>query len=209
MKLRKNQVPFFRGVLPEQTSIPPISWDTHGTLAGNKAQNTITSHNNESVINQKVMCYESLSKVVVYAFPKTHNLKVVGSNPTPATKEIKASRAFPKIKKITGYTPGVPENECNFRWGKPFLILILTTALSGAFVALFLFLMQTPPLALFLMDARAREAYDYGMRHIVAKEQWEALPQAEKDALLGEPLPAPAAKQHFAVKKGSKKKPSR
>jgi len=34
------------------------------------------------------MCYELLSKVVIYAFPKTHNLKVVGSNPTPATSKI-------------------------------------------------------------------------------------------------------------------------
>jgi len=31
------------------------------------------------------MCCELPSKVVIYAFPKTHNLKVVGSNPTPAT----------------------------------------------------------------------------------------------------------------------------
>ena len=34
------------------------------------------------------MCYELRSKVVGYAFPKAHNLKVVGSNPTPATNEI-------------------------------------------------------------------------------------------------------------------------
>jgi len=101
------------------------------------------------------------------------------------------------------------QRKYNFRWDKPFLILILTTALSGAFVALFLFLMQTSPLALFLMDAKAREAYDYGMRHLKAKEQWEALPQAEKDAFLGEPSPAPAAKPHSAVKKGLQKKPSR
>ena len=98
------------------------------------------------------------------------------------------------------------QRKYNFRWDKPFLILILTTALSGTFVALFLFLMQTSPLALFLMDAKAREAYDYGMSHIVAKEQWDALPQAEKDTFLGKvSSPAPAAKH----KKGSKKKPSR
>lgn len=102
------------------------------------------------------------------------------------------------------------QRKYSFRWGKPFLILILTTALSGTFVALFLFLMQTSPLALFLMDDKGREAYDYGMHHIVAKEQWDALPQAEKDALLGKvSSPAPAAKQQSAVKKGSKKKPSR
>lgn len=102
------------------------------------------------------------------------------------------------------------QRKYNFRWDKPFLILILTTALSGTFVALFLFLMQTSPLALFLMDAKAREAYDYGLRHIIAMEKWEALPQAEKDALLGKvSSPAPAAKQQSAVKKGSKKKSSR
>ena len=40
------------------------------------------------------MCYELLSKVVVYAFPKTHNLKVAGSNPAPATNQINVLDKF-------------------------------------------------------------------------------------------------------------------
>jgi len=84
-----------------------MSWDTHGTLAGNKAQNAATSHKKESSINQKVMCCELLSKVVVYAFPKTHNLKVVGSNPTPATKKINKLYTLVRMLNFFGYTPGI------------------------------------------------------------------------------------------------------
>jgi hypothetical protein len=66
-----------------------MRWDTHGKLEGNKAQNATTAHKKLIVVNQKVMRYESLSKVVVYEFPKTHSLKVAGSNPAPATNHLR------------------------------------------------------------------------------------------------------------------------
>ena len=75
------------------------------------------------------------------------------------------------------------QKQYSFRWSRPFLILILSTSLTGAFLGLML-LFKTSPLA-FLMDSRFREAYEYGMKHIEAKEKWDALPQAEKDAFLG------------------------
>ena len=50
------------------------------------------------------MCYELLSKVVVYAFPKTHNLKVAGSNPAPATKKINMLGGFRRGLVLAGYT---------------------------------------------------------------------------------------------------------
>jgi hypothetical protein len=57
------------------------------------------------------MCCGLLSKVVVYAFPKTHNLKVVGSNPTPATNQINKLDVFlerPYFDWVyLGYTLGV------------------------------------------------------------------------------------------------------
>jgi len=86
--------------------------DTNGTLMDNKAQNTATAHKKERVINQKVMCYEFLSIVMIYAFPKTHNLKVVGSNPTPATNQInKLEGTLEKFKKILG------PHWCRKMWG--------------------------------------------------------------------------------------------
>ncbi len=38
---------------------------------------------------------------------QAHNLKVVGSNPTPATKEINVFRTFLEIRKIAGYTSSI------------------------------------------------------------------------------------------------------
>jgi len=69
-----------------------------------------------------------------------------------------------------------------FRWSKPFLILMISTALTGAFVGLALFLMQTSPLAVFLMDQKVREAYNYGVYWMGLKEKQKAK-EEEKKAL--------------------------
>jgi hypothetical protein len=44
---------------------------------------------------------------MIYAFPKTHNLKVVGSNPTPATNQINELGKISEVPKMSGYTPGI------------------------------------------------------------------------------------------------------
>jgi hypothetical protein len=49
-----------------------------------------------------------------------------------------------------------------FRWGKPFALLIISTALTGAFMGLMLYLMQVGPLAVFLMNEEIRRTYDKG-----------------------------------------------
>ncbi len=72
------------------------------------------------------------------------------------------------------------QQKYTFRWDKPFLILLITTALTGAFVGLSLLLMQTTPLALFLMDQKAREAYNYGVYWLGLKEKHKAKENEKK-----------------------------
>jgi len=57
-----------------------------------------------------------------------------------------------------------------FKWGKPFLILIISTALTGAFMGTGLFLMQTSPIAVFLMNEKTRKIYNSGYAHIYLQE---------------------------------------
>ncbi len=54
------------------------------------------------------------------------------------------------------------QEKYNFRWGKPFLILIISTALTGALMGMTLFLMQVKPLAVFMMNEETRRIYDRG-----------------------------------------------
>ncbi|OJW51760.1 MAG: hypothetical protein BGO67_05440 [Alphaproteobacteria bacterium 41-28] len=51
-----------------------------------------------------------------------------------------------------------------FRWDKPFFTIIISTAMTGAFMSLILFLMQTSPLAVFLMNTKTREIYNAGVQ---------------------------------------------
>ncbi len=72
------------------------------------------------------------------------------------------------------------QQKYTFRWDKPFLVLLITTALTGALVGLSLFLMHTSPLAVFLMDQKAREAYSYGTYWLGLKEKHKAKENEKK-----------------------------
>lgn len=58
------------------------------------------------------------------------------------------------------------------RWGKPFLILMIGTTLTGAFMGLGLFMMQVPSVAVFLMNEQTRHAYELGQ---MRQNEWGAL----------------------------------
>lgn len=55
------------------------------------------------------------------------------------------------------------QKKYSFRWGKPFAILIISTALTGAFMGLMLYLMTVGPLAVFLMNEEVRRTYEMGL----------------------------------------------
>lgn len=66
------------------------------------------------------------------------------------------------------------QNKYTFKWCKPWFVLTLSTALTGAFIGMGLFLMQTGPLAVFLMNKKIRNAYDLGLRVIDYREEEKA-----------------------------------
>lgn len=66
------------------------------------------------------------------------------------------------------------QRKYRLRWSRPFLMLFLSTSLSGAFVALALFLMQTSPFTVFLMDQRNREVYQQGLSWLKWREEYES-----------------------------------
>ena len=62
------------------------------------------------------------------------------------------------------------QQKYTFRWEKPFLILIVSTALTGALMGLMLYLMQVTPLAVFLMNQETRKVYDMGKNGLKLQE---------------------------------------
>ena len=55
------------------------------------------------------------------------------------------------------------QEKYSFRWEKPFLLLFGATILTGAFIGVILFLLQTSPVAVFLMNEETRRVYDDGL----------------------------------------------
>lgn len=71
------------------------------------------------------------------------------------------------------------EDKLKVSWARAFLLMLSASALTGSFLGLWFFLLQTSPLALFLMDEKSREAYTVGMRWIESKDK---LKQSEAQA---------------------------
>ena len=63
------------------------------------------------------------------------------------------------------------QKKLSIKWTRPFFFILLTSTLTGSFLGLWLFLLQIPPLAIFLMDQKSREAYTFGMRWVESKEK--------------------------------------
>lgn len=55
------------------------------------------------------------------------------------------------------------QEKYSFRWEKPFLLLFGGTILTGAVTGVILFLLQTSPIAVFLMNEETRRIYDSGL----------------------------------------------
>jgi hypothetical protein len=55
------------------------------------------------------------------------------------------------------------QEKYSFRWEKPFLLLFGGAILTGAIMGVLLFLLQTSPVAVFLMNGEARKVYDAGL----------------------------------------------
>jgi hypothetical protein len=55
------------------------------------------------------------------------------------------------------------QEKYSFRWEKPFLILFGATIATGALIGVVLFLLQTSPIAVFLMNKETRRVYDSGL----------------------------------------------
>jgi len=72
------------------------------------------------------------------------------------------------------------QEKYSFRWEKPFLLLFGGTILTGAVTGVILFLLQTSPIAVFLMNKETRRVYDSGLywidlkKRIIADEAFKA-----------------------------------
>ena len=55
------------------------------------------------------------------------------------------------------------QEKYSFRWEKPFLLLFGATIMTGALIGVILFLLQTSPIAVFLMNEETRRVYDSGL----------------------------------------------
>lgn len=62
------------------------------------------------------------------------------------------------------------QEKYNFRWSRPWAILIISTALTGALMGLMLYLMTIKPLAVFLMNEDTRRIYDIGQYRLKIEE---------------------------------------
>ncbi|EKE09292.1 MAG: hypothetical protein ACD_16C00195G0006 [uncultured bacterium] len=69
------------------------------------------------------------------------------------------------------------QKQYEFRWGHPSFLLLFTSALTGALMGLILFLLQVPSIAVLLMNAHTRKAYDIGVRVMNFEEELRTQPQ--------------------------------
>ena len=55
------------------------------------------------------------------------------------------------------------QEKYSLRWEKPFLLLLGATIMTGTLIGVILFLLQTSPIAVFLMNKETRKVYDSGL----------------------------------------------
>lgn len=65
----------------------------------------------------------------------------------------------------------VIQKKYSFRWEKPFLLLFGATIATGALIGVILFLFQTSPVAVFLMNEKTRRIYDSGLYWMEIKKR--------------------------------------
>lgn len=65
------------------------------------------------------------------------------------------------------------QEKYSFRWEKPFLILLGATTATGALIGVILFLLQTSPIAVFLMNKETRRVYDSGLYWMDLKKKMQ------------------------------------
>lgn len=63
------------------------------------------------------------------------------------------------------------QEKYSFRWEKPFLILLGATIATGALIGVILFLLQTSPVAVLLMNKKTRHVYDSGLYWLDLKKR--------------------------------------
>lgn len=63
------------------------------------------------------------------------------------------------------------QEKYSFRWEKPFLLLFGAAIATGTLVGVVLFLLQTSPVAVFLMNEETRRIYDSGLYWIDLKKR--------------------------------------
>jgi hypothetical protein len=63
------------------------------------------------------------------------------------------------------------QEKYSFRWEKPFLLLFGATIATGALIGVILFLLQTSPVAVFLMNEETRRVYDSGLYWLELKKR--------------------------------------
>ena len=63
------------------------------------------------------------------------------------------------------------QEKYSFRWEKPFLLLFGGAILTGAIMGVILFLLQTSPVAVFLMNEKTRRVYDSGLYWMELKKR--------------------------------------
>lgn len=73
------------------------------------------------------------------------------------------------------------QKKYKFRWSRPWAILILSTALTSAFMGVMLYLMQVGPLAIFLMNENTRRIYEKGKVVIRLDAIQKSLEQQHKE----------------------------
>ena len=84
------------------------------------------------------------------------------------------------------------KHKLSVTWARPFLLMLSASALTSSLLGLWLFLLQTSPLALFLMDAPSREAYDFGARWMESKRKAQAQAQETLSANNSKKKPKPS-----------------
>ena len=87
-----------------------------------------------------------------------------------------------------------------FKWDKPFFTLFCATVFTGAVMGLFLLLLQTPLVSVFLMNAHTREVYEVGLSLMNYRKELEVQPVLRESVVQKTPSTSPKKKK----KKGSK-----
>jgi len=93
------------------------------------------------------------------------------------------------------------QEKYSFRWEKPFLLLFGGTILTGAVMGVILFLLQTSPVAVFLMNKETRRVYDSGLYWLELKKRMIA-----DEALKAQKSPQSARVEQKPPKPQKKKK---